>query len=133
LYPEGGGQVYIFYNLIVSLNFFWFFDKLSARLNYGFFCCLQIIFKQPSDTGKLGDAQVRYVYRKDGIPVHCCDKPLEAGATVEIQVDWARRFDHMQQHSGQHLISAIAHKSLSWVKNFKKMKKHHKTFFVIFV
>ena len=36
------------------------------------------------------------------------EKPLEAGQTVHVTVDWARRFDHMQQHSAQHLLTSIA-------------------------
>ena len=55
----------------------------------------------------------------DGVVEHLCDGPLEVGAEVDVTVDWERRFDHMQQHSSQHLISAIAlamHgiKTLSW-------------------
>jgi alanyl-tRNA synthetase len=38
---------------------------------------------------------------------HFVRKPLAAGTHVEGQIDWERRFDHMQQHTGQHLLSAV--------------------------
>ncbi len=65
---------------------------------------------QPWDTGSLGEAQVTAVRRRDGHVVHTCDRPLEPGAQVEGQIDWARRFDLMQQHSGEHIVSGLAHR-----------------------
>lgn len=62
---------------------------------------------QSYDTGTLGGAQVREVREKDGVIVHLCDAPLAAGAAVEGAIDWARRFDHMQQHSGEHICSGL--------------------------
>ena len=62
---------------------------------------------QPYDIGQLGDASVLDVIdRDDGEVVHVIDKPLAAGARVRGTVDWTRRFDHMQQHTGQHVLSA---------------------------
>ena len=60
---------------------------------------------QPGDRGKLGPAQVIDTQERDGAVLHLLDKPVEAG-TVTAEIDWARRFDHMQQHHGQHLLSA---------------------------
>ena len=61
---------------------------------------------QPCDHGKLGDANVLDV-RDDGDEVvHIVDRELQAGP-VHGCVDWPRRFDHMQQHTGQHLLSAM--------------------------
>ncbi len=61
---------------------------------------------QPADHGKLGDANVLYV-RDDGDEiVHIVDRELQPGP-VHGCVDWVRRFDHMQQHTGQHLLSAM--------------------------
>ena len=62
---------------------------------------------QPSDTGTLGGANVLEVHEKDGMITHKCDKPLSAGAEVQGEIDWARRFDHMQQHSGEHIVSGM--------------------------
>jgi alanyl-tRNA synthetase len=44
---------------------------------------------------------------EEGTVWHFVREPLAAGTHVEGQLDWERRFDHMQQHSGQHLLSAI--------------------------
>ena len=66
---------------------------------------------QPADRGVLKAAgreiPVTDVHEKDGRVVHTCAAPLEAGAVVTGLLDWNRRFDHMQQHSGEHIISGI--------------------------
>jgi len=62
---------------------------------------------QPYDTGSLGGFQVTDVVdAEDGTIGHAVSDPLEQGARVHGRVDWARRFDHMQQHTGQHILSA---------------------------
>ncbi|MBR2937890.1 MAG: alanyl-tRNA editing protein [Oscillospiraceae bacterium] len=69
---------------------------------------------QPSDMGILGDGNVLSV-REDGEQViHLCDKPLTVGDTVTGRIDWARRFDLMQQHSGEHMVSGVVHKLYGW-------------------
>src|SRR6202049_1316398 len=61
---------------------------------------------QPNDLGLLGEAVVLDVRdEEDGI-VHIVDREVELGA-VKGCVNWPRRFDHMQQHTGQHLLSAM--------------------------
>ena len=61
---------------------------------------------QPNDLGLLGEAEVLDV-RDDGEDVaHIVDRELPRGA-VSGCVNWPRRFDHMQQHTGQHLLSAM--------------------------
>lgn len=60
---------------------------------------------QPHDTGRLGGAGVVDVsLREDGAVLHRLDAPLSPGP-VEAAIDWPRRFDHMQQHTGQHILS----------------------------
>lgn len=62
---------------------------------------------QPSDTGRLGDALVLDVSEDEsGAILHTTDRALPEGA-IHGLIDWPRRFDHMQQHTGQHLLSAI--------------------------
>jgi alanyl-tRNA synthetase len=62
---------------------------------------------QPHDTGTLGGVRVVDVVDADaGQVVHVLERPLEVGARVEGVVDAPRRLDHMQQHSGQHVLSA---------------------------
>jgi alanyl-tRNA synthetase len=62
---------------------------------------------QPFDIGTLGDARVLDVFdQEDGTIGHLVDRELETNSRVRGHVDWSRRFDHMQQHTGQHLLSA---------------------------
>ena len=61
---------------------------------------------QPFDTGTLGGANVIDVVDEEERVAHVLDAPI-AGGEVAGQIDWQRRFDHMQQHSGQHLLSAV--------------------------
>ena len=62
---------------------------------------------QPFDTGRVGGARVIDVIdAEDGTIAHVLDSPLGEGARVDGAIDWARRFDHMQQHTGQHVLSA---------------------------
>ncbi|KAF6040492.1 AARSD1 [Bugula neritina] len=63
---------------------------------------------QPDDRGSLNTIPVLKVFLKGDKGVHFTQVPIDAGTEVNIQLDWQRRFDHMQQHSAQHLISAIA-------------------------
>lgn len=62
---------------------------------------------QPHDTGHLNDtAVIDVTVRKvDNAIVHWVESPLPVGETVQGVIDWQRRFDHMQQHSGQHMLS----------------------------
>ncbi len=62
---------------------------------------------QPYDTGTLGDVKVLEVHEKDGVVTHLCGAPLAVGESIEGEIDWARRFDHMQQHSGEHICSGL--------------------------
>lgn len=55
---------------------------------------------QPDDRGTIGGLEVRRVLRKGSQAMHFVDEPLEKGTTVQVELDWERRFDHMQQHSG---------------------------------
>ncbi len=63
---------------------------------------------QPHDTGTLSDRRVVDVIEReaDGAVLHVLDAPLVVGVKVSGRVDWARRLDHMQQHTGQHVLSA---------------------------
>ncbi|MEP7190424.1 MAG: alanyl-tRNA editing protein, partial [Roseiflexaceae bacterium] len=60
---------------------------------------------QPADTGTLGGAVVLDVQVEDDVIWHTLDQELAADL-VQGAIDWERRFDHMQQHHGQHLLSA---------------------------
>jgi len=64
---------------------------------------------QPSDKGTLDNANVLDVQSVDGEIYHYTDKPLAIGATVTGVLDWETRYDRMQNHSGEHIISGIVH------------------------
>ena len=61
---------------------------------------------QPGDRGTLGTVSVLDTQERDGEVFHLVDARDCAAEEVEGAVDWLRRFDHMQQHHGQHLLSA---------------------------
>jgi alanyl-tRNA synthetase len=72
------------------------------------------------DVGTLGDARVVDVVDERERIAHVLEAParFSAGDELTARVDWTRRFDHMQQHTGQHLLSAVfeelfGHKTVS--------------------
>lgn len=69
---------------------------------------------QACDLGTLEDAKVLYVGEQGDKIVHICDKPLDVGATVSGAIDWDRRFDLMQQHTGEHIVSGIINRRFGW-------------------
>ncbi len=62
---------------------------------------------QPCDTGTIDSIPVLSVYENEDGIFHVLDAPPITSHAVNCTVDWTRRFDHMQQHSGQHLLSAV--------------------------
>ncbi|KAF8978005.1 hypothetical protein BGZ46_006954 [Entomortierella lignicola] len=63
---------------------------------------------QPCDYGTINESiEVKNVLRVGTSHVHHTTAPIDEGTQARLEVDWKRRFDHMQQHSGQHLVSAI--------------------------
>ena len=65
---------------------------------------------QACDTGFLAEAKVLMVKEVGDAVVHICDKPLIAGQTVQGQIDYSRRFDLMQQHTGEHILSGVIYR-----------------------
>jgi alanyl-tRNA synthetase len=61
---------------------------------------------QPFDTGRLGTIEVRDVVDEGDRIAHVLAEPLAIERVTGI-LDWPRRFDHMQQHTGQHLLSSV--------------------------
>ena len=62
---------------------------------------------QACDIGTLGGVNVLDVREKDERILHLCDGALSVGETVEGEINWARRFDLMQQHTGEHILSGL--------------------------
>ena len=65
---------------------------------------------QAADTGTLGGAKVMDVQIENGVITHFCASALPVGEPVEGEIDWPQRYDRMQQHSGEHIISGIVHR-----------------------
>ena len=62
---------------------------------------------QTGDTGWLNDAEVIDTREKAGIIYHETKEPLEIGTVAAGKIDFAARFDKMQQHTGEHILSGI--------------------------
>jgi alanyl-tRNA synthetase len=62
---------------------------------------------QPFDAGAIAGVAVVEVVDEEERIAHRLAAPLPADGEVSGEIDWTRRFDHMQQHSGQHLLSAV--------------------------
>lgn len=69
---------------------------------------------QPCDLGTLGQTAVKDVQEKDGELIHYVEIPLEPGTQVQGKIDWERRFDLMQQHSGEHIVSGLVHEKYGY-------------------
>ncbi|MBR3929700.1 MAG: hypothetical protein IKJ65_11945 [Clostridia bacterium] len=68
---------------------------------------------QPFDTGKLNGANVLDVFvDQDGEVWHKTDAAFSEGEAVHGKIDWDRRFDHMQQHAGEHMLANAAYRLL---------------------
>ena len=64
---------------------------------------------QYADTGYLGEVQVLDARERDGVVYHRTEAPLEPGDLVCGRIDWAERFEKMQQHTGEHIVSGLVH------------------------
>lgn len=65
---------------------------------------------QACDLGTLGNARVTDVREQEDQVIHLCDRPFTVGEQVTGNIDWQRRFDLMQQHTGEHIVSGIIHR-----------------------
>ena len=69
---------------------------------------------QASDTGMLGNARVIHVQEQGEEILHLCDRALVVGEPVQGVIDYDRRFDLMQQHTGEHILSGIIHRRFGY-------------------
>ena len=58
--------------------------------------------------------EVLEVHEKDGEIIHYTKEAIEAGSDVTGKIDWDRRFDLMQQHSGEHIVSGLVHEAYGY-------------------
>lgn len=68
---------------------------------------------QPSDRGTVGGVEVVDVRRAERVVRHVLAGPPPSGR-VGVELDWVRRFHHMQQHTAQHLLTAVADTRFGW-------------------
>ncbi|GLH69100.1 alanyl-tRNA editing protein [Geothrix rubra] len=68
---------------------------------------------QPCDLGTINGVAVLDVQKRDGESRHYLGAPVAEGP-ASLRLDWVRRFDHMQQHTGQHLLTAVAQDRFQW-------------------
>jgi alanyl-tRNA synthetase len=68
---------------------------------------------QPADRGEVGGVRVEDVRTVEGEIRHYLAGAPPTGR-VPVELNWARRFDHMQQHTGQHLLTAVAEQRFGW-------------------
>ncbi len=93
-FPEGGGQYADTGFLVVQ-------DKKEAEAG----------MKDDTEAGADNGESIRVLdaHEKSGIIYHYTDRPLAAGTPVRGWIDWERRFESMQQHTGEHIISGLVH------------------------
>lgn len=65
---------------------------------------------QPSDVGYIDDIEVSHVYEEQDKVYHVIHKLPSKLENIKCKIDWEKRFDHMQQHLGQHILSAAFEK-----------------------
>ena len=65
---------------------------------------------QPCDTGYIADIEVSHVYEDKGKIFHVVDSLTSKMENIKCLINWEKRFDHMQQHLGQHILSAAFQK-----------------------
>lgn len=68
---------------------------------------------QPADRGAMGAAEVLDVVKREGVIRHLVSEPLAVGPVRQVLL-WPRRYDHMQQHTAQHLLTATALAQFGW-------------------
>lgn len=69
---------------------------------------------QPGDCGFLGEARVLDTHEKNGEILHVTDRALTPGEKVKGVLDWEKRFDNMQGHSGEHILTGLIHKKFGY-------------------
>lgn len=69
---------------------------------------------QYADTGWLDETEVLDVHEKQDVIYHKTTAPLEVGKTVKGKIRWEERFEKMQQHSGEHIVSGIVHERFGY-------------------
>ncbi len=93
-------------------------DFDTERNAYGIILDRTVFFPegggQFADTGYVCKHRISDVQISEDLITHYTDKPLTAGTVVTCEIDWNRRFDFMQQHSAEHILSGLVHNSFGY-------------------
>jgi len=81
---------------------------------------------QPRDYGYINDIEVKDVYEDNSDIVHVLEKNIDK-LDVKLSIDFERRFDHMQQHTSQHILSAAFYKIFNWQRESFHMGNEYST------
>ena len=85
---------------------------------------------QSCDLGTINGIKVVDVFEKDNTLYHIlegCDSAIQVGDTVSLEIDWKRRFDNMQRHCGEHILSGIFFKLFGGVNRGFHMGEDYMT------
>lgn len=85
---------------------------------------------QSCDLGTINGIKVLDVFEKDDTLYHIlkgCDSAIQVGDTVSLEIDWGRRFDNMQRHCGEHILSGIFFKLFGGVNRGFHMGEDYMT------
>ena len=69
---------------------------------------------QPYDTGTLNGIPVLSVHERGEQVIHELAQPIEEGTLAEGIIDWQRRYDNMQLHTGEHILSGLVHRHFGY-------------------
>ena len=69
---------------------------------------------QYADTGILENVKVLDAHEKNDVIYHTTDRPLNIGEKVHGKINWEERFEKMQQHTGEHIISGLVHERFGY-------------------
>ena len=69
---------------------------------------------QACDTGRIGVASVISVDEKNGVIIHTVTSPVEIGASVSCEIDFAERYRKMQDHTAEHIVSGLIHRHFGY-------------------
>lgn len=69
---------------------------------------------QLADSGFIGEAAVADTRRRGDAIIHYADRALQVGSVLHCAIDWQKRFDHMQAHSGEHIVSGLIHQRFGY-------------------
>lgn len=69
---------------------------------------------QYADTGWIGEVRVTDAHEKEGVIWHTAEAAVLVGTRVTVRIDWEERFEKMQQHTGEHIVSGLVHERFGY-------------------